>query len=373
MKLKIFLPLILFLVFLSSLWWGRFSFAKYSYMRKFFKESPAKTLKAVDSEMQKDREALARYALFYPSSGDRDAGPFLNPTIRWEIGPKAHRGSLVLPEGILKELSGSDWVTKKPLFKKMGARFDWMKELHEFDVWSFEKGSPVYEEGVKYHTYSFPLPSYQDLKGWAKLRYLYGKKTGDVGSALKDVRQLMRLIYTNDTIISSMVTLELLKIENQYEEVLTPKEIGDWKFIPHEHIMRAKRLFHALPAGVDIRLSDEAFDKHMKTNVGLCAMVFEGLLFYLSYRDYLKEELNYGYKRMDEALKNLNCRKTILHQMWNDHSWETTPLQGREFTLFGRAYEWEEVKNIPSLKAAMGYKEAAAAEPHFVIKYDVKD
>ena len=357
------------IVFTSLLWLGRASVAKFYYMREFFKSSPAKVLKGIEKELMEDREILNRYSLFYGSEGVKDAGPYLNPMIRWEIGDVAHRGNLVLPDFVHKEME-KDWVTKKPLFKKMGLKFNWMKELLEYDFWSLEKGSPAYQEGKKYYTYSFPAPTYKDLITWSKLRYLHGKQTDQVRDALIEVRHLMRLIYTNDTMISNIVVLELLKIENQFEEIITPKEIGDWKFIPHEHIMRAKRYFYSLPAAVDIRLPDETFDKMIKTNVGLCPMLFEGMMVYLTLRDLLKDELVYGFNRMNEAIKNANCRKTILHEMWNDPDWPAFPLEGREFEIFNNQYSWDYVKTRPTLKAAIGFKEAALAAPQYNIQYD---
>ena len=241
---KTFITLFTVLLVLTSLvWLGRTTVAKYYYMREFFKSSPTSILKEVEAELMEDREILSRYSLFYGSEGVKDAGPYLNPMIRWEIGDIAHRGNLTLPEFVHKELD-KEWVTKKPLFKKMGLKFNWMKELLEYDFWSPEEGSPAYQEGKKYYTYAFPAPTYKDLITWAKLRYLYGKETGKVRDALIEVRHLMRLIYTNDTMVSNIVVLEFLKIENQFEEILTPKEMEDWMFIPHDHIMRAKRYFH---------------------------------------------------------------------------------------------------------------------------------
>ncbi|MFP5386237.1 MAG: hypothetical protein ACLGHN_09170 [Bacteriovoracia bacterium] len=366
---KTFVTILTILIVLTSLLWlGRASIAKYYYMREFFSGSPAKVIKANEKEFMEDREILTRYSLFYGSEGVKDAGPYLNPMIRWEIGDVAHRGSLVLPDFVHKELE-KDWVTKKPLFKKMGLKFKWMEELLEYDFWSLEEGSPAYEEGKKYHTYSFPVPTYRDLITWSKLRYLYGKQTGKVRDALIEVRHLMRLIYTNDTIISSMVVLDLLKIENQFEEILTPKEIEDWKFVPHDHIMRAKRHFYSLPAAIDIRLPDETFEKMIKTTVGLCPMLAEGMMVYLTMRDLLKDELKYGFNRMDEAVKNSNCRKTILHEMWNDPEWPAYPIDGQKFVIFDNTYSWDYVKTRPTLKAALGFKQAALAEPHYFFQY----
>lgn len=350
--LKVFIPVFLILV-ITLCWVNRYAFVKIKYMHRYFKNSPAELIKAHENTIMEDREILAQYDLFLPSNGTKDAGPYLNKMIHWQIGEIHHMGSLTLPEFIHKEMNG-DWVTKKPLFKKMGLRFDWMKELLKYDVWNPDQNSPVYPEGKRYQTYSFPVPNYKDLVTWSKLRYLYGKETGDVQSALKEVRHLMRLIFTNDYLISSTVVVNMLKIENQFEEILTPKEMGDWKFIPHDHVMRAKRYLYSLPSMVDIRLSDELFDKMSKTNVALCPMINESLMVYIGLRDFLGEELRYGMNRMRRIVETSGCRKSIVLKMWEDAQWEThSTLDGIE--VFGSQVTFDDVNKHPDLRAAVGY------------------
>lgn len=359
---KFILPVI-FALGLSIVWSNRYSFVKFRHMRAFFKNSPAELIKQHEKLILEDREILAQYDLFYPSSGSKDAGPFLNPMIHWQIGEIHHQGSLTLPEFVHKEMN-EDWVTKKPLFKKMGLKFGWMKELLNYDVWSPDENSPVYPPGKRYQTYAFPVPNYKDLVTWAKLRYLYGKETGDAQSALKEVRHLMRLIWTNDYLVSSMVVVNMLKMENQFEEILTPKEMGDWKFIPLDHVMRAKRHFYSLPALVDIRLSDEMFQKMQNTNAGLCLMLNEAMMGYIGMKDFLAEELKYGMNRFSKALAASNCRKTILHKIWADPKWEThTTLEG--IKVFDQQVTFEQVKRNPALKATVGYILANVGGPMY--------
>lgn len=361
--LKIIIPAVLALIALIS-WNNRYAFVKFKYMRAFFKNSPAQMIKDNEKLILEDREILSHYDLFSPSNGTKDAGPYLNKMVHWQIGEIHHQGSLTLPDFIHKEMN-QDWVTKKPLFKKMGLRFDWMKELQKYDVWSPDQNSPVFPEGKRYQTYAFPVPNYKDLVTWSKLRYLYAKETGDVQNALKEVRHLMRLIFTNDYLVSSMVVVNMLKVENQFEEILTPKEMAEWKFIPHDHIMRAKRHFYSLPALVDIRLSDEAFEKMSKTNVALCPMVNEALMAYVGFKDFLGQELKYGMNRMNRLLGSINCRQTLVYKMWADPDWEThTTLSGIE--ILGKEVTFEDIKKYPDLKAAVGYILANVGTPaHF--------
>lgn len=337
----------------TFLWFNRFRLVKFYYMHQFFKNSPNKLIKSHEKEFLEDRSILSQYSLFSPSDGSQDAGPYLNPMLHWQIGDIHHLGNLTLPEFIHKEMN-DDWVIKKPLFKKMGMNFNWMKELLKYDVWSPELSSPAYPLAKKYDTYSYPLPTYRDLQTWAKLRYLYGKETGDVQNALKEVRHLMRLIWTNDNLVSSMVVLGMLKLENQFEEIITPKEMGDWKFISHDHLMRAKRYFYSLPSMVDIRLPDETFEKATNVTAGLCLMLHEGSLQYLNLRQLLQKELKYSYKRMENKIASSNCRKTFYNQIWKDPQWRIlTNLDG--VTVLGKEVTLEKVKHDSDLKAAVGF------------------
>lgn len=334
-------------------WFNRYEFVRIYYMHQYYKGTPEKLIKTHEKEFMEDREILGRYPLFYPSAGTKDAGPYLNPRLHWEIGEIHSQGDLTLPPFLHKEMN-EDWVVKKPLFKKMGMNFQWMKELEKYDFWSPEVESPAYPKDKKFQSYAYPIPTYRDLETWAKLRYLYGKETGDVQSALKEVRHLMRLIWTNDYLVSSMVVLAMLKMENQFEEILTPKEMGEWKFFSVDHLMRAKRHFYSLPTVVDVRLSDETFDKMTKTNVGICLMLHEGSMSYLMVRELLEGVLSYGYRRLQDKLQFANCRKNLYHQIWQDPKWDTIKsLEG--VTIFGRQKSLEEIKQDEDLKAAVGF------------------
>jgi hypothetical protein len=345
--------IMLFSVSAPFVWVNRYAFVKLYYMRDFFRLSPAKAIKIHEVRIAEDRDVLNRYELFFPSRGTTDAGPFLNPRIHWQIGDIHHRGDLVLPEFIHKELA-LDWVKKRPRFGKMGMKFEWFRELRNFDVWSPELESPAYPPGRRHDTFAFPVPTYRDLLSWAKLRYLYGKESGDVRGALADVRHLARLIWTNDTMVAAHVVLKLLKLENEFEGILTPKEFGDWAFVPEEHLMRAKRYFSSSPGLVDIRLPDEVFDRNIKTNVGVCLFLNEAMPHYLMNRDFLGEELRYGMARFARAVAAANCRRSALHRMWADENWKTHyTLAG--VTVLGRPVTFDAVEANPDLKAVVGY------------------
>lgn len=358
--------LILFLLVIVG-WTNRFAIAKYWYMKDFFKLSPDKTLKAHEKEILSDREVLGKYELFSVSNGTKDAAPYLNKMVHWEIGPVHHPGNLGIPEFISKELSGDDWIKKKPLFKKMGINFQWLKEIAKYDVWSLEEDSPAYPQEKKFQPFEIPYPTYKDLVTWQKLRYLFAKEQGDVNSALREVRHLMRLIWTNDNLVAAVTVVKMLKIENQFEEITTPKEIGEWSFIPHDHIMRAKRYTYSLVAGTDMRLSDETFNKLTKTQVGICPALFEGMMFYLGFRDLLSTELAYAYNRMEETIRASGCRDNILTHMWEEPGWKTMEAV-TGIKILGKASDELSGTQKKDFETAVGYILGAINGPNYQIQ-----
>ncbi len=359
------------IILLGVIWIGRYKILKFYYHQKFSSIS-------IDQEIQKhkdlfleDRTILANYEIFKPSYGQRDAGPYLNSKIHWEIGDIHHQGTLVLPEFIHREL-GKNWTTKRPLFSKMGIKFDWMKELLQYDYWNPEENSPAFPPNKKYLTYSFPIPTYKDLITWAKLRLLYGKEKNDSLNALKEVRHLVRLIWTNDYLVSSIVAVNMLKLEH---EIGLPHE----PLVPIDVLMRAKRHFYAIPGLVDIRMSDGLFKELTSSDVGVCPMILEGLMSYVSMREMLQNDLSDKYARIDNLIKQHKCRHSIVHKMWEDQTWPTFMSEDQnafayvgEQEIFGERLTWKELKANEDLKVILGYVLTTANHPHYFKTYEAQ-
>ncbi len=357
-------------VLLVGAWLSRFQIMKYHYKSEWKDASPEEEIKKHEKVILEDREILKKYDVFKPSKGTKDAGPYLNKRIHWEIGDIHHKGDLVLPDFIHKEMN-KDWVNKKPLFKKMGMKFDWMKELHQFDYWNPEENSPAYPEGKRYPTYSFPIPSYKDLVTWSKLRLLYGREKGDLVSAFKDVRHLARLIFTNDYLVSSMITISMLRLESEIHE-------GNWEIIPEEDLMRAKRYFYAVSTLIDPRLTDETFAAMVSSNVGKCPMIVEGLMNYISMRELLHEELKDEFKRIVWLVNDSQekCRRTIVHKMWEDPDWPSIMSDDQDAfgyvgksKLIGKEMTWGELKKEDDLKALVGFVLGGVGGPNYLNGY----
>jgi hypothetical protein len=377
--LKRILPPLGILFFLSgTIWFSRFKILKIYFKSDWERSSSEPVLKEIEKVFMEDRQILSQYAIFKPSKGTNDAGPFLNSQLHWEIGEIYHEGPLVLPPLLHNELR-TEWVEKRPLFKKMGLNFDWIKQLHQYDFWSPEENSPAYPVGFKYLPDTYPVPTYSDLLVWAKLRLLYGKENKDIQNAFKDVRHLARLIGTNDYMISNAIMLNLLKIERQFYDSLSSEQKGGWQVIPEEVQMRAKRHFKSLPGLVDIRFTDKMFQKITNTDVGICQMISQGLVTYILVRDLLKDEFPKKFERMNKLVKETQakkCRKTIIHQIWEDPTWPSPIAEDQMVfgdtegnVLFNDSFTWGELKKHYDQKVVVGYFLFTVAGPDFFSDY----
>lgn len=355
---------------LCGCWILRFKIIKLYYRTTWDQSSPEALIKKHEKEFLEDRAILSKYDIFKPSKGTSDAGPYLNGKIHWEVGEVHHQGSLVLPQWLHKEMN-KDWTKKRPLFQKMGLKFDWMKELHKYDYWNPEENSPAYPKDKKYFTYSFPVPTYKDLMTWAKLRLLYGKEKNDMPNAFKEVRHLIRLIWTNDYLVSNMITVRMLRLEHEVHE-------GNWEIIPEDVLMRAKRHFYALPNAVDPHLSNELWKTLTNTNLGICSMVSEGLMSYVAMRDLMKEELKDEYARMDKLVKEsqTKCRESVVIKMYNDPTWPTmvqddeNGMANISMSKITDGMTWKQIRNDPDLKVVMGYLLMNVGIPMYFNGYD---
>jgi len=285
--------------------------------------SPEEQILKYAAEIEADRKLLEGYEFFRGSKGEKDAGPFLNNLVYFDnFGPS----KIDLPNGLETHLKDKNWIALEPDFKELNLDFSWMEKLHEYDYWAPDANNPHFKAEDKPLLFAIPLPGYMELTNWAKLRLIHGRKTGTMQKALSDVRQLARLIYTNDYLVSSMVAIALLRHEAAFVQNYNPKIFGNWKTIPIDVLSHAKRYHWALPEMVDPRLSDETYERFSTTNVGQCQMISEGMAKNIILRDHLKTTYTKAINRFDVTVKKSleTCRKSIVHFMWNDTEWKIT-------------------------------------------------
>lgn len=292
--------------------------------------SPEDQILKHEAQFLADRKLIENYEIFRGSKGLKDAGPYLNPLVRWDNqGPS----KLQLPKDLSEKLKDKDWVAFEPDFKTLKLDFTWMEKLSEFDHWAADLNNQYITISDRPLLQEIPFPGYMELTNWAKLRLIHGRKTQTMVKALEEVRQLTRLIFTNDYLVSSTVAVAILRHEGNFVQNYNPKIFGAWKTIPDEALVAAKRYFWGISEMVDPRLSNEVYERFSGADVGKCQMISEGMMKNLIVRDHLKMTYPGAIKRFNETVKNsLNlCRKSLVHMMWEDPEW----------TVFGRNLKYE--------------------------------
>jgi hypothetical protein len=285
-------------------------------------QNPESQILGLEQKIMEDREILSHYPIFRGSKGEKDAGPFLNPLVSFLDKDKG-QAKLALPVKVRDELKTKDWINYHPDFKSLNLDFSWMKKLHEFEYWAPEFHNPLIDPKKRPMLSTLPLPFYGDLIQWAKLRLIYGLEKKDLPEALTDVHQLARLIFTNDFLLSSMVTVNILRNETRFLKKYRPSLIS----FSEDHLERAKRYFYGMPQFVDPRLSDETYRRFSETSVGQCQMISEGVIANHLLRDELKSVYPDEVKRFDETMKSTlsSCRKSLVHLLWEDPQWKAIP------------------------------------------------
>jgi len=156
-----------------------------------------------------------------PSTQERDAAYFLLPRVSWYTHPRTV-GTLELPAALIASLraAGDGWPTALTVADTMGLDFSWMPQLAQFDHWSLATVGPLADQAAEVDPFNMPIPDYQSLMDWAKLRLVQALATsqaGDAAAALGDVQHLADLIASNGILIATQAAAHIVWYEQQLE------------------------------------------------------------------------------------------------------------------------------------------------------------
>lgn len=178
-----------------------------------------------------DVEFLARFDLIRAATEKRaDAGPYLNPRLTWSPLPHGAKSKATATRTLIAPASrdemvrlGDAWLEKAFRAPRMKADTSFFKELARFDHWDIEVGSPIADlitAGDFVPPDHLPIPDVSDLLAISKLRLMLGSvpaKPGDANPAslvaLRDVRQLARLLFTTENLQLVLTGLAILDDE----------------------------------------------------------------------------------------------------------------------------------------------------------------
>ncbi|MFL5784829.1 MAG: hypothetical protein ACJ76H_09485 [Bacteriovoracaceae bacterium] len=332
-------------------------------------QNPEEKILKYQDKFLADRALLKDISFFRGSKGTADAGPYLNPLLT----------TLAISKDLQRELQNRNWVAFEPDFKKLALDFSWMKELHKYDYWAPDFNNPAIDPKKHPNISSLPLPEYSHLISWARLRLMHGRQTRDMKNALADVRQLARLIYTNDYLVSSMVAITILGSEGKYLQNYNPKIWEGWKIIPQETLEAARRYHWGIAEVVDPRISDETYERLTGGNVGKCQMISEGMLKNLIVRDELAKVYPREVQRFGETVKNSLeiCRKSIVHLMWEDPTWKVLGEHIDYAESFVKPendnnWKWKFLMILPRMREIYAYWTLSVATPDYFRQYEEK-
>ena len=92
-----------------------------------------------------------------------------------------------------------------------------MSQLGQFDHWSLATVGPLAEQAAEVDPFNMPIPDYQTLMDWAKLRLLQALATGDAGTALGDVQHLADLIASNGIFFATQAAAYIVWYQQQFD------------------------------------------------------------------------------------------------------------------------------------------------------------
>ncbi len=341
-------------------------------MRGHFRRLRDGVSKHIDTFLE-DQLALMPLDVFHIDQTGKDAGPFLNPRVRWGAGQKDGARYLAgttgapiapIPDKIAAELQSApeNWLGGGPEFQYNSYDFSWMREALGYSHWELSESPNVkamFEKAknreVMFLNYqaAFPLPELRDLVNHAKLRLMKAMAQKELPVALAETRHLARLFYSTETLYGALMSVAMLGTERvAYEYGVARKMIsaGDWKPIPIDLHGKMKRAilgawgfygYWAEPEQVRRTLGSP------NAPVGKCAAIREGTTYASALREHLYPQfpLEKNYQEVYDELKTValdpanGCRLRDVKAYWEDPS-AFFSLEGRspaEFlTISGR-------------------------------------
>lgn len=267
-----------------------------------------------------------------------DAGPFLNPLLKWIGRPTDGEGSgQYFGEIIAKYRKNFPMPESNPIllsdkpraldsletladWKKVdiqGLDFHWMKELSQFDFWDISENSP---NALDYHRNSLDsiLNHYEpvsvQLLSWAALRLAQGIQEQDLVSAHQEVQHLVQLMLSTEDHLMSPLAMMILKTEAKlYDTLINEKApfAQGWQPTSKETLSRVSRYLEQSPFFLNPAVSEEVFQSVVTgdRSIGVCLSLSSSLTFYLHSLPYLHHRYKESYQILEEALsKSKNCR-----------------------------------------------------------------
>lgn len=170
-----------------------------------------------------DVEFLRKFEFFFPPQiGSKNAGLGLNSHVHWIPAPAL--APFTQPQLVSQDIQerlirlGEDWIRGAYKLRNAHPDLSLFKVVGDFDYWDIESDSPI-ATLIRQNRFvpptDLPIPDPRDLMAAAKLRLIQGTEDGDPLTALKQVRQLSRLLLTTENLQLYIAALSILDDERR--------------------------------------------------------------------------------------------------------------------------------------------------------------
>ena len=288
-------------------------------------------LAELQPRVQTDQAWAAGLEVLQTDPAGADAGVYLNPRLGWSGDQAAidrycadhpcQRSELAVPDAVRDLIKSPDWLQRAAAVDWNQIDLEWLRRLHTYKTWNIERNSPI----ALVEQYEFPMapvPDYQALMQWSRLRLLRAVVDGNVDAAVSDTRQLARLCYSTENLLGAAVAAAILGLEERLATVELPANA--WRTLPlftQQDARRLRGLFFVGPAFIWRDAPESAVQAWQSFVVGRCAALAEVLGDELyAFRPLLRR----SEPEMDARLTRLlaasegQCRLERLRAQWPD-------------------------------------------------------
>ncbi len=346
-----------------------------------------------------DQNLISSDNFFALPGKKHDAGELLNSKIQWSYDESSPLSILmnrwpeiIPPPDLRAKLNGSwskSWVDHAKAVTKYDLDLSWMNELNHYDHWdlfAFGPLSDVIKSGrSNFNIFTMPVPDLGALQTLAKLRLMKGLAEKNLFPALREVRQLAKLIFSQEMLGSELIAIAILRSERQaFEKGATLGLINSeqWQAYESEFLDRARRATFAYSGLFDLNTDSTVLKSVFygsSSHAGLCASLSEGMVRVLIGRTFMVGNLPFE-SAFEEKLKLLNhivqqrgseCRLPYAKLIWKDDTnfISTIFSDPKNFSSVPSwtTYKYLLGRHIPFYRRAIGAELIAIATPSFFV------
>ncbi|MCB0220273.1 MAG: hypothetical protein KDH09_11300 [Chrysiogenetes bacterium] len=291
-----------------------------------------------------DRNFVRRKGVFPEYGNEHDAGPFLNPRLRWQdpdgeyddyLPPQAPEDQwIILPESLetfLDECEVGEWTQRLDELAAMEVDTSWIGKLSGFDHWELLRSSPaaaLLGEDPDVGQVSIPHPRWSALTGQARVHLARGVINGRLREALAETRHLAMLAYSTETLIGATIASAELGFEARLHDSLAAREAlpeFEWKVLDEAQRFQIRRYVFSMEKLFSLWTPPDVLAKiFVPGSPAVCSALMKGIDSAASARKFFEPRFPFesdyrpAYALLDRVVSRVgaDCRLTHLRERW---------------------------------------------------------